>query len=525
MSWAASHATSEVADPVVVSPKVRPIHRTTLERVRVPAPSDVAERRAIERVQRKKLRHLLQQVLPLSPFYAAKLARWIPTQQRGANQPEEARLDSELGTRNSEVLGARSLRTPRFRVLRGGDGAGGAGERRELGLAFAIPDVRRLGDFTHRFPLTTKAELIQDQLAHPPYGSNLTRPLADYTRCHQTSGSTGMPLPWLDTPESWQHLLGNWRRILDAAGVTRRDRCLFAFSFGPFIGFWSGLESALELGCFCFPAGSMTSTARLRALLDHRITVLACTPTYALHLGEVARAEQFDLSRSAVRLILVAGEPGGSLPATRARLGTLWPTAHVIDHYGMTETGPATYQCPVETGVLHVIESAYLPEVLDPVALQPVAPGGTGELVLTTLDRLGSPLLRYRTGDLVQPLALERCACGTAELALRGGIHGRTDDMVIVRGVNVYPSAIEEIVRRVAPGAEYRVTVDRRPALPELCLELEPDSSCADPAALARRLQQACQDALSLRVPVQTVALGTLPRFEMKAKRWIEVRG
>jgi len=423
-------------------------------------------RREIERVQLKKLRHLLKHVLPQNPFFAAKLSR---------------------------------------PVLK--------------------PGVRKLRDFADQFPFTTKRELIQDQLAHPPYGSNLTFPLERYTRCHQTSGSTGAPLRWLDTPESWQHLLDNWRQILGAAGVTPADRCLFAFSFGPFIGFWSGLESALQLGCFCFPAGSMTSQARLKAILDHRITVLACTPTYALHLGEAAGAEKTDLSCSAVRLILVAGEPGGSLPATRARLEALWPTARVIDHYGMTETGPATYQCPAEPGVLHVIESAYLPEILQPGTLEPVEPGGTGELVLTTLDRIGSPLLRYRTGDLVRPRARERCACGTAELALNGGILGRCDDMVIVRGVNVYPSAIDELVRGVGQVAEYRVTVDRRAAMTELLLEVEPEASGGDPAALAGRLQQALQNTLSLRVPVRAVGPDTLPRFEMKAKRWVEVTG
>jgi phenylacetate-CoA ligase len=341
----------------------------------------------------------------------------------------------------------------------------------------------------------------------------------------RTDHFTGAPLRWLDTAESWQHLLGNWRRILIAAGVTTEDRFLFAFSFGPFIGFWSALESALQLGCFCFPAGSMTSPARLRVILDHRITVLACTPTYALHLGDVASAERIDLSRSAVRLIVVAGEPGGSLPATRARLAALWPTARVIDHYGMTETGPATYQCPAAPGVLHVIESAYLPEILQPGTLEPVGPGGTGELVLTTLDRLGSPLLRYRTGDLVRSGTRERCVCGTHELALKGGILGRSDDMVIVRGVNVYPSAVDELVRSVGEVTEYRVTVDRRAAMTELLLEVEPEPPGTNASALTRKLRQALQNALSLRVPVRAVAPGTLPRFEMKARRWLEVTG
>jgi phenylacetate-CoA ligase len=420
-----------------------------------------ADRVEIERLQLAKLRFLLKQVLARNPFYRAKLG----------------------------------------------------------GLDAAIND---LDEFVDRCPLTTKPELVEDQLAHPPYGSNLAFPVDRYVRCHQTSGSTGVPLRWLDTAESWQHLLGNWRRIFSAAGVTSRDRFLFAFSFGPFIGFWSALESALQLGCFCFPAGSMTSPARLQALLDHRITVLASTPTYALHLGDVAHAGQIELSRSAVRLILVAGEPGGSLPATRARLTSLWPNARVIDHYGMTETGPATYECPVQPGVLHVLESAYLPEVLRPGTLTPVPAGETGELVLTTLDRLGSPLLRYRTGDLVRKGAGSACACGTHELALAGGILGRTDDMIIVRGVNVYPSAIDELVRRVGRVAEYRVNVDRRGPLTELRLEIEPEQDCENPAALARRLQQTLQNALSLRVPVQAVPSGTLPRFEMKARRWVE---
>jgi phenylacetate-CoA ligase len=268
----------------------------------------------------------------------------------------------------------------------------------------------------------------------------------------------------------------------------------------------------------------MTSAARLQAILDHRITVLACTPTYALHLGELAHARktEADVSRSAVRLILVAGEPGGSLPTTRARLTSLWPHARVFDHYGMTEVGPATYECPAQPGVLHVIESAYLPEVVHPKTNAPVPAGDTGELVLTTLDRLGSPLLRYRTGDMVRPRKTGRCACGSHEFAVDGGILGRTDDMLIVRGVNVYPSAVEELVRHCPGVAEYRVTVGTQGSMTELTLEVEPTSGCGDPTTLARRLQQAFQNALSLRVPVRAVARGSLPRFEMKAKRWVE---
>jgi phenylacetate-CoA ligase len=382
---------------------------------------------------------------------------------------------------------------------------------------------RSLEDFVQRFPLTRKHELMNDQLAHPPYGTNLTHPLDHYTRCHQTSGSTGEPLRWLDTPESWQHLLDNWREIFRAAAVSVSDRFLLAFSFGPFIGFWSAMESALQLGCFCFPGGSMTSEARLKTIADHHITVLCCTPTYALHLGELAVKAGLAAARSSLRLIIVAGEPGGSIPATRARLAQCWPQARLFDHYGMTEVGPVTYECPAEPGLLHVIESTCLAEVIDPHTTQPVRPGQTGELVLTTLDRLGSPVLRYRTGDLVKPRPSGLCACGRFELALEGGILGRCDDMVVVRGVNVFPSAVEEIVRGCGGVTEYRVLVESHASLLELRLEIEPAPDCSNPAEVARRLQKALQDAFSLRVPVQVVPAGHLPRFEMKARRWVRV--
>ena len=189
----------------------------------------------------------------------------------------------------------------------------------------------------------------------------------------------------------------------------------------------------------------------------------------------------------------------------------------------MTEVGPVTYQCPARPGSLHVLESAYLPEVIDPQSGQPVPAGETGELVLTTLDRIGSPLLRYRTGDLVKPRRRSVCACGRHELALDGGILGRSDDMVVVRGVNVYPSLVEEIVRAYPEVAEYRVQLDCRSAMPELSLEVETAANSPGLASLPRRLEQSFQTALNLRVPVVLVPPGSLPRFEMKAQRWVRV--
>lgn len=379
--------------------------------------------------------------------------------------------------------------------------------------------VRHLGEFSEYIPFTTKAEIIADQRDNPPYGTNLTFPLERYTRLHQTSGTSGTPIRWLDTQESWQWLLGNWEQIYAAAGVGAGDRIFFAFSFGPFLGFWTAFEAAGRVGAMCLPGASLSSAARLRAIFDHQANVLCCTPTYAVRLAEVAAAESLDLGQSPVKLIIVAGEPGGSIPATRARLEQLWPGARIFDHHGMTEVGPVTYECPERPGVLHVIETSYFTEVIRPATGEAVEEGETGELVLTTLGRLGSPLLRYRTGDLVKPGPNGACECGRHELTLEGGILGRTDDMVIIRGVNVYPNAIEQIVRSRPEISEYRVRILTRNALPELELDIEAGSG--DAAALAQQLQLDFETAFRLRVPVFAVAAGTLPRAEGKSRRFV----
>jgi len=382
-------------------------------------------------------------------------------------------------------------------------------------------DVSSLKDFSNRFPFTTKQEVVEDQRRHPPFGTNLTYPLKRYSRFHQTSGTTGTPLRWLDTPESWDWMLESWKKIFRLAGVRQDDRVYFAFSFGPFIGFWMAFESAARMGCLCIPGGGLSSAARIRMILENNATILCCTPTYGIRLGEVAGEEKIDLSAGHVKTIIVAGESGGSIPATRARLESLWPGARVFDHHGMTEVGPVSFECPARHGVLHVIESAYYAEVIDPATERPVAVGQTGELVLTTLGRTGSPLLRYRTGDLVKPLPAQSCGCGRCDLALEGGILGRVDDMIIVRGVNIYPSAVEEVIRSCSEIAEYRVHINQSQALTELRTEIEIVADCPEPRLVAARLEKAFHEAFALRVPVSVVAPGALPRFEMKAKRWV----
>ena len=391
-----------------------------------------------------------------------------------------------------------------------------------------------LESFANQFPFSTKADFAADQGSNPPFGSNLTQPLEDYLRCHQTSGTSGRVIRWLDTPESWGGMVDLWAEVLRVAGVERGDRVYCAFSFGPFLGFWLAFEAAARLGCLCLPGGGLGSSARARSILESEATVLCATPTYAIRLGEVAATEGVDLSLSKVRLIVVAGETGGSVPATRERIQSLWHGARVFDHHGMTEVGPVTYECPETQGLLHVMEGAFIAEIVEPGTGALVVPGQAGELVLTNLKRNASPALRYRTGDLVRawnPEASQRdedgrdggvCSCGRSELALEGGILGRCDDMVVVRGVNVYPSAVESLIRVEPEVAEYRVRFVLRQSMLEMEIDLEPGPVCLNAGALAERVQERFRQHLGLRVSLNLMPEGALPRFEMKANRWFK---
>jgi phenylacetate-CoA ligase len=301
--------------------------------------------------------------------------------------------------------------------------------------------------------------------------------------------------------------------------VGRTDRILFAFSFGPFLGFWTAFDAACQIGAHAVPAGGMSSQQRLALVDAIEPSVVCCTPTYALRLAEVAaeRRGGRPLSDSSVRVVMVAGEPGGSIPATRRRIEQEWG-ARVIDQHGLTEVGPVSFECWEEPGGLHVNEREFIGEVLAST-LEPVSDGEPGELVLTNLGRLASPVIRYRTGDVVVRRS-DRCRCGRTYARLEGGIMARTDDMVNIRGVNVYPTTIESVVRGFAEITEFRSTVSRAGALRSLSLEIELASS-ADAAATTRKVAQFLRDALGLTVAVHAVAPGTLPRFEMKARRFV----
>ena len=383
-----------------------------------------------------------------------------------------------------------------------------------------------LPDDLHALPLTTKAELVADQDENAPWGTAMTEPLERYTRYNQTSSTTGRPLRWLDTNKSWQWALDCWRAVYRAAHVSHTDRIFFPFSFGPFLGFWTAFEAGTQMGAHCVPAGGMSSEARLALIDIVQPTVVCCTPTYALRLSEVAGSHDATLGDSSVTTLIVAGEPGGSIPSTRERIERAWG-ARVIDHHGLTEVGPVSFECWESPGQVHLNECEFLCEVLDPSTGTPVDDGQQGELVITTLGRTASPVVRYRTGDLVVRVSDDDgpCACGRTLARLRGGILSRVDDMVYVRGVNVFPAAIEAVVQGVDDVVEYRATVRRTDALADLSLEVEIAPSAArDEATVVALVSSRLLQSIGLTVPVTAVDHGSLPRFEMKARRFVVER-
>jgi len=376
-------------------------------------------------------------------------------------------------------------------------------------------DLRSLADLRH-LPFTTKRELVDDQAANPLFGTNLSCPVARYVKYHQTSGTTGKPLRWLDTEESWQWWTRCWGSVYRAAGVGPGDRIFFAFGFGPFIGFWSAYDAARLVGAMAIPGGGMSSERRLHAIVENAATVLVCTPTYALHLAEIAARNGIDIAHSHVRVTIHAGEPGASIPSTRQCIEARWG-AECFDHPGATEVGAFGFSCSARSGV-HLNESEFVFELLDPRTGQPTE---EGELVVTNLGRHGMPVIRYRLGDLAR-LDMTPCDCGRTYARALGGIIGRVDDMVTVRGVNVYPSAIEAIVRQFPAITEFFTEVTRQEEMDELHLQIE--ASGAEGDHIARALAQRVQQQLALRATVTVVAAGTLPRLETKARRFADKR-
>ena len=390
--------------------------------------------------------------------------------------------------------------------------------RRKLKIAGGKPKLRSLAD-VRALPFTTKDELKENQAEHPPWGDLLAVPFEDVVRIHMTSATTGRPLAFLDTADDWHGFFHSYARSLYAFGVRKSDMVMAAFSYGPWIGYWSGFYAAQDLGCLVFPAGGLSTEQRIDALLTYPITVLGCTPSYALFLAEHAAKKGIDLAKQTkIRLTWHTGEPGASIPATRAKIEAAFG-ARAFDLPGLTEIAAWGFECDARSGLVHVHEDYCYPEVLDE-ADAPVAPGGRGELVFTSLYRRAMPLIRYRTRDVVQ-VADRRCPCGRTLLAFEGGVLARLDDMKKVRGVIVYPRRIEELVRPFSGVEEFQIVLRRQDGLDDILLRVDPAPSLAtaECEGLCAALADALRVGLGIRVTVETTRPGELPRWDHKARR------
>ena len=391
--------------------------------------------------------------------------------------------------------------------------------RRKWKAAGVRPEqIRTLADLP-RLPFTTKDELKENQAARPPWGDVLAVPLADVLRVHLTSATTGRPLAFLDTREDWRGFYHSYARSLYAYGVRKSDMVMAAFSYGPWIGYWSGFYAAQDLGCLVFPAGGLSTDQRIDALLTYPITVLGCTPSYALFLAEHAAKKGIDLARDTkIRITWHTGEPGASIPATRAKIEAAFG-ARAYDLPGLTEIAAWGFECDARAGLTHVHEDYCYPEVLDEQD-RPVAPGGRGELVFTSLYRKAMPLIRYRTRDVVQ-LADRRCPCGRTLLALEGGVLARLDDMKKVRGIIVYPRRVEELVRPFAGVDEFQIVFRRHEGLDDIVVRVDPSPalSRSECEGLRGQLGDALRVGLGIRVTVEATEPGALPRWDHKARR------
>ena len=396
--------------------------------------------------------------------------------------------------------------------------------RRKLDEAGVKPAQIRTLEDVQRLPFTTKDELKQSQVDRPIWGDFLAVPFEECLRVHMTSATTGRPLAFLDTKDDWYGFCHSYARSLYAFGVRKSDMVMAAFSYGPWIGYWSGFYAAQDVGALVFPAGGLSTEQRIDALLAYPITVLGCTPSYALFIAEQAAKKGIDLAKQTkIRITWHTGEPGASIPATKARIEAAFG-ARAFDLPGLTEIAAWGFECDAGSGLTHVHEDYCLPEVLGEDG-QPAKPGEKGELVFTSLYRKAMPLLRYRTRDIVH-LADRRCPCGRTLVAFEGGVLARVDDMKKVRGIIVYPRRIEEIVRVHRAVDEFQIVFRRVDGLDDILVRVDPAPGLSkeEGGRMERALTDELRVGLGIRVSVTLTECGALPRWDHKARRVTDER-
>jgi phenylacetate-CoA ligase len=401
--------------------------------------------------------------------------------------------------------------------------------RRRFEAARFHSDQLRSFDDLRRIPFMTREDWMASQERQPPFGDILAIAPDAAIRYHYTSGTSGRtPIRALDGIKDWEWIAEMWAYGFWAFGVRSSDIVLFAFSYGTFIGFWGAHSCCEKIGALVLPTGNFTTEARVRTIVDMGVTTVCSTPTYALRMWQAASQMGIDLAHdSRVNKLIVSGEPAGSIPGVKRQLEQAWG-AKVADTAGMTEIGTIfTFECSHQPGGTHIIEDNFIEETVAPGADAAVPYGDKAERVVTSFGRGFIPLIRYRTEDMVVKVPHATCACGRTGDIYEGGIQGRWDDMKLIRGTNVYPRAVESIVREYDAIDEFQILITRDGVQDEIsvCCELKP-ARLGDWLALQKTLERDLADAHEgLRFNLVLADAGTLPRFELKAKRLVDKRG
>jgi phenylacetate-CoA ligase len=390
------------------------------------------------------------------------------------------------------------------------------------------PDqVRTLVDFTERCPVITKKMLIADQAEFPPFGSYLGIDPVDIFRIHGSSGTSGTPTMYGVARADWEQAKEIFRITHWASGVRPTDRVHYAFPFGMFFGGWAMLMAAEEVGATTFPMG-LADTRRHIEMIDRlQCTVIEATPSYMLHMAEVAKEIGYDAVNSPLRIFMSGGEPGGSIPSTKKLLLDLWGLDVVSDAGTSSEMFPfvTNAECREMNG-MHVYTDEVWTELVDPEDPHKAVPDGEiGNLIYTHLHRVSQPMIRFAVNDRSW-LTREPCPCGRTYPRLPQGLMGRADDMLVIRGANIFPSAIEKALRGVAGlGTEFRIRVFKQGHLDELRVEAEvaPDFT-GDRDELTRLATDAVTHHCLIRVPVSLVEPNVFERAVLKSRRVIDER-
>ncbi|UCB44075.1 MAG: hypothetical protein JSV77_05430 [Dehalococcoidales bacterium] len=387
-------------------------------------------------------------------------------------------------------------------------------------------DIKTFDDIK-KVPKTEKSMLRVVQGKTPyPYGDILCVPIEQVTEYHQTSGTTGQPVYQADTWQDWEWWSEAWAYILYAQGYRDSDRVFFPFGYNVFIAFWTAHYGAEKLGCEVIPGGVLNTEARILKMQEVRATAFMATPTYVLGMGDTARRKlDIDPAKDLqIRTITVAGEPGGSIPATKKRMEEIWG-AKVYDHVGATEIGAWGYECVCQSG-LHINEALFLVEIEDIQTGEFITePGRPGKVVITALDRMAQPCIRFDSKDLVQ-LSEEECKCGRTFRLLQDGIISRTDNITKVKGVLLAPTSIEEVVRGILElGDEYEVIIAKQGDIDDITLNVEllPGQE-NNTGTIKNNLVDQLRVKTNLGYNIEFHEYGTLPRYDVKAKRFKDLR-